>query len=165
MYCPDWVFDVAAAKTASEFLAGVIGLESCAQKYATGLSEAYKDVTQEKIQLAANEMLAFLSEVEAGDAAVKLLDDFCYGRMYFETANKPRRLKPLFGKLEDPVKAPVPKLAETSVKSFKAYVFSLRSNVAPKPPAGWSLETDEHLVLLPKIVKKSISPLDSLLGG
>ena len=164
MHCPDWLFDISCARSASEFLTGTAGLEICANKYATGLSEHYSEISEEAVLEAATEILQFLSEIEAGENANDLLNNFTYSRLYYEAANKPRRMKPMFGKLEDVVKV-VEFSAEKCGKSFKAYVFSLRSDVAAKPPAGWTLETDEHLVVLPEIIGKSVSPLDALIGN
>jgi hypothetical protein len=164
MYCPDWVFDIACTRTASEFLTGHAGLEVCSSKYADGLSEFYTDVPDHLVLAGATEMLQFLAEIEAGEAANELLNNFSYTRMYYEASNKPRRMKPLFGNLEDGVKE-ASYSAEACFKMFKAYIFSLRSNVAVKPPAGWVLEKDEHLVTLPQIIERSVSPLDSLIGS
>ena len=76
MYCPNWIFDIAVARTASEYLSSEIGVDAFAKKYAEGLSEIYNDVPVESILGPAEAMMLFLAEIEAGDMAVELLNDF-----------------------------------------------------------------------------------------
>ena len=76
--------------------------------------------------------------------AVELLKDFSYFRMYYVNPKRRRKLKPLFGTLEGAEKkknySP-----ERAVKSFKAFVFALRSKTVPQAPTGWTLDNDEAL--------------------
>ena len=159
MYCPNWIFDIAVARTASEYLSSEIGVDAFAKKYAEGLSEIYNDVPVESILGPAEAMMLFLAEIEAGDMAVELLNDFCFYRLTNEAAGKPRKLKPLFGALEDGLKAPDINL-EGTAKSFRAYVFALRSNTVPKAPLGWKLENDENVPKLAELAGKQLSVLD-----
>ena len=93
-------------KCASEFLGAEMALEAYAKKYAEGLSEHYSEITRETVNEAAENMLQFLAEIEAGELAVELLTDFIHFRLMYEGVGKPRKLKPMFGSIEDPAKAP-----------------------------------------------------------
>ena len=92
-YAPDWIFDIAIVRTASEFLSLTQPMDSLAKKYANGLSEIYREVYFEEILEPAEEILRFLSEVKAQHMTVELLKDFSYFRMYYVNARKSRKLK------------------------------------------------------------------------
>ena len=161
MHCPEWVFDIAVSRVASEFLASDLPIDSFASKYANGLGDRYGDVDAEKLLGAATPCLEFLSEVEAGDMAVELLEGFSYFRLYFERIGVPRKLKVLFGEVEDPVKKPAADPVAT-VKAFRAYVFRIRSNTGETPPSGWQLGTEDKVPGLAELAKAEVSFLDAL---
>ena len=143
-YTPDWIFDISIVRTASEFLSLTQPMDSLAKKYSTGLSEIYTEVYFEQILEPAEEILRFLSEVKAQHMAVELLKDFSYFRMYYVNPKRRRKLKPLFGTLEG-AKKKKNYSPERTVKSFKAFVFALRSKTVPQAPTGWTLDNDEAL--------------------
>jgi len=159
MHCPSWIFDIAVARTAAEFLASEMTVEAYANKYAEGLSESYNEISADVISGPAEAILLFLSEIEAGEMAYELLNDYCYYRLYNEGVGRPRKMKPLFGSLEDGVKAPEIS-GDVAGKNFRAYVFGLRSNTVPKAPAGWRLEDDEHAPKLAELAGTQLSLLD-----
>ena len=104
MYCPAWIFEVSAARVAFEFLHSEMPLESFAAKYSQGLSDSYSDVPAESLLGAAQGMLEFLAEIEAGENAAILLSHFTFNRLYFSGVAVPRKMKPMFGSIEDAVK-------------------------------------------------------------
>jgi len=160
MFAPSWVFEIAVMRTASEFLASELGIEAFGKKYAEGLAKLYTTpIEAELLTDNAQSVLEFLSEVEAGEQAVDLLNDFCYFRLYNEGVNRPRKMKSMFGTIEDPVKAQEYKTDDT-IKAFRAYVFGLRSNTVPEAPEGWRLENDEHIDKLKPLIEASVSVLD-----
>lgn len=161
MYCSDWMFDISVGQVAAEFVSGDVGLEMLAKKYADGLSTHYHPIDLTELSGPAEELLLFLAEVEAGDMAVELIKDFSYFRLYNEGVNRPRKMKLMFGTIEDPVKVQAYS-GQDMLKSFRAYVFGLRSDTVPRAPAGWSLETEESLVHFKELVSKKISFLDSI---
>ena len=160
-HCPGFMFDVAAARTAAEFLSSEIGLESFSQKYFESLAERYEDVTQDDINGAAEGMMQFLADIEAGENAVQLLFSFTHYRIYFEGPNRPRKIKPMFGTIEDPIKVKEWS-KENAPKAFRAFVFGLRSNTVPNPPTGWLLESEESTPLLAKLAAEQLSLIDLL---
>ena len=161
MHCPRFIYDIAVAKCASEFLGGDMALIGYAKKYADGLSEHYATITPESVNESAEQMLQFLAEIEAGEMAVELFSDFIHYRLMFDGPNRPRKLKSMFGSIEDGLKAPELSVAEAS-KGFRAFVFALRANTVQRAPAGWRLEEQEHLPQFNEIVSRTVSVLDIL---
>jgi len=160
VFAPSWVYDVAVMRTAYEFLSSEVGIEAFGKKYAEGLAKLYKNsITPEMLFEPAQTILEFLSEIEAGEQAVELLNNFTYFRLYNEGVNRPRKMKSMFGTIEDPVKAQEYK-SEDTIKAFRAYVFGLRSNTVPEAPEGWRLENDEHIDKLKPLIEASVSVLD-----
>ena len=161
MHAPDFIFDIAVARSAGEFLSSDLSLDSFVGKYAAALTELYEEVDVPSIQDPAERILLFLSEMEVGDEAVNLINDFVHFRLYFEGAGRPRKMKPLFGVLDDGIKTKTWS-PEAVVKSFRAFTFGLRSKTAPPAPAGWRIEDDTHLPRFGPIIEKQISVLDIL---
>ncbi len=79
----------------------------------------------------------------------------------YEGPGRPRKLKSMFGSIEQGAKAPEINVAEAA-KTFRAYVFALRASTAPSAPSGWRLEEQEHLPNFNEIVMRSVSVLDIL---
>ena len=162
MYAPSWVFEIAVVRTASEYLESELGIEAFGKKYSEGLSKIFsKPISEELLTDNAQSILEFLSEIEAGEQAVELLNDFCFFRLYYEGVNRPRKMKSMFGSIEDPVKTQEYN-SDSAPKAFRAYVFGLRSDTVPTAEDGWRLEDDEHLVTLKPLFEERISLLDVL---
>jgi len=161
MHTPDFIYDIAVARCAIEYLSSELALDTFAEKYADGLSELYSDVERSVIQDPAEQLLQFLAEIEAGDEAVDLLNGFVHFRLFYEGVARPRKMKPLFGALDDGAKAQTWTPAAT-VKSFRAFTFGLRSNTAPAAPAGWNFEDTAYTPRFMPLVQKKMSVLDIL---
>jgi len=163
MFCPHWIFDIAVARVVGEFISSELNLEVFAKKYSEGINSIYKnqEISPEFICDIVQNILEFLSEIEAGEEAFNLISNFSYYRLYFESSNKPRKMKSMFGNLEDGVKLNEIK-PDLTLKTFRAFVFGLRSNTTPLPPAGWKLEEDQHLVQFKEIINKQVSILDAI---
>ena len=95
MYCPAWIYDIASARVAFEFLHSEMPLETYAAKYSQGLSDTYSDIPAESLIGAAQGMLEFLAEIEAGENAALLLSHFTYHRLYYAGVAMPRKMKPM----------------------------------------------------------------------
>ena len=78
MICPAWIFDISAARVASEYLSAELPIEAFGTKYASGLSEKYSDITAEELVESAQLILEFLAEVEAGESAVSIINEFTF---------------------------------------------------------------------------------------
>ena len=159
-FCPDWVFDIAVAKAAMDFLSTDVPIYAVSNKYAEGLSEKYSSITKEQISEPAESVLHFLAEVNAGDEAVTFLNGFVYFRYNYEATNKPRKLKPMFGEADEAVKVKAFD-GELALKHFKAYVFALRSSSAPVAPGGWRLEIEENTLHIADVSRRQLSILDA----
>ena len=66
----------------------------------------------------------------------------------------------MFGSIEDSVKVPL-ETSDSALKSFRAYIFGLRSGTVPTPSEGWRLEDDEHVPNLSKLASQTVSILDA----
>ena len=160
MHCPDFIFDVSCARVASEFLESELEMSAYSAKYFNGLSGVYSSITR-MTSMRCEEMLQFLSDIEAGENAVVLLTGFMFFRINFDGVGRPRKLKPMFGTVEDPVKE-LKWSVEGSSKGFRAYVFGLRSNTVPQAPTGWDLGDEEALPKLSELAKTKLSLIDVL---
>ena len=160
MFCPAWMFDVSAARVAAEFLSNEVPLEAVASKYANGLNGAFGDITAEALADSAQLILEFLAEVEAGESAISFINEFCFFRLYYVKMGVPRKLKPMFGSIEDPVKQKEYS-GEKMIRAFRTHTFNVRGNPDIAAPAGWKLEDDEHLVQFGELVRTPTSILDT----
>lgn len=157
---PHWIFEICVSRTASEYLSSELGIEAFSKKYSIGIKKLYnEDISEKVFENCAQGIIEFLGEIDAGEQAVNLLNDFTYFRLYNEAVNKPRKMKSMFGSILDPVKVTEHK-AEMILKSFRAYIFGLRSDAVPKAPPGWILENDEHIVKLKILFEEKVSVLD-----
>ena len=161
MHRPAFLYDIRVARSVLEFWHGDIGVEAFAKKYSEMLSDGCEAVHQHELQEPAEAMLQFLAEVEAGEGAADLLNSFTYFRLYFEGVGRPRKMKPMFGSIEDPSKAREWN-KDSAPKAFRTFVFALRSQTVPTAPAGWQLETEESVPKLAEAAAKKLSVLDML---
>lgn len=156
--CPDWIFDILSARVCIQFLSDSHPLEMSSNHFVEQLTSSYTQIDPKLVAETAEHMVRFLSEVDAGEEAVNVLNDFVYFRMNYETTTKKRNLKPLFGNPEDG--ATIIKHFE-GLKRFKAYVFGLRSSNSPTSPPGWDASRNaENLPTVLKLLATSINPLD-----
>ena len=161
MFCPRWIYDIAATRVAAEFLSGELGLAAFSAKYANGLSDRYEPISAEEFSQVAEALLQFLAEIEAGELATEMISNFNYARLYFEEGSRPRKMNPIFGSIEDGVKNKEYN-GDGTLKSFRAHVFATRSNAAPVAPLGWTLEEDENIPIFGDLVQKQLSIIDAL---
>ena len=160
-FCPKWVFEAACSAAAAEYLSRQLDLNTVANGYAAVLSEFYQPINPQEVAGVIEQMLRFLDELDAGETAAPLATGFCYYKISFEQPNKPRKLKGLFGSADEGVKAREHS-AEAAVKAFKAYIYSLRNEVAELAPAGWKLADVDGSEVFSKMASQTISPLDFL---
>tara|TARA_S200000501_G_C20698640_1_gene688490 strand:- start:478 stop:978 length:501 start_codon:yes stop_codon:yes gene_type:complete len=162
-FCPEWIFSICCTQASIEYLSAETLLESCAVKYADGISKNYQTIAPESITSTAEQLLLFLSEIDAGDTAVSLLNTYVFNRLKFEATRKPRKLKGLFGSAFDATKT-IEYSPEKCVKLFKATIFGMRSNVNPAAPTDWTIQQETDLEWLGELLNKKTDIFDSLLG-
>ena len=160
-FCPKWVFEAACGAAAADFLSNTIDVDTVGSSYSAALSDCYSPIAPREFSEFISSVLQFLNELDAGEAAVPMLIGFTHNRVFFEAPNKPRKLKGLFGLAEEPTKD-CEYNATAAVKSFKAYIYSLRNNIVEMAPSGWSLSEIDESPVLQKLAKRSLNPLDFL---
>ena len=160
-YCPHWIISIVTAQSGIEFLSGSSTLTSIAKKYSRGLSEQYETINFRYIEAIAEEKLRILSEIEAAENAVVILNAYVYRRFKFHPDNKPRKITGLFGSEFSGVKVPLADQQELC-KMFKAFIFSIRSNIYNYAPTGWTIMEEPEAKWLGDLVAEPSSIFDSL---
>ncbi len=143
-----------------DFLTGSSTLSGISKKYSRGLSEQYDEVSYQLIESISEEKLRILSEVEAAENAVVILNAYVFRRFKFHPDNRPRRISGLFSSEFNGTKVPLAEQKEIS-KGFKAFLFSIRSNVYNYAPAGWSIIEEPEAGWLGELVAEPSSIFDS----
>ena len=159
-YCPNWIISIVTAQSAIEFLSGSSTLTTIAKKYARGLSEQYEPVNFQYLEGVAEEKLRTLSEIEAAENAVIILNAYVYRRYHFHLDNKPRKIMGIFSSEFSGTKAPSLNHNELC-KMFKAFIFSIRSNIYNYAPAGWTIIEEPEAQWLGELVAEPSSIFDS----
>ena len=93
MFCPNWIYQISVSRVASEYLSSELDITPFSKKYSEGLKQFYEIIPIENFTTPAENIVVFLGEIEAGETAVELLQNYTYFRVYFETLNTPRKLK------------------------------------------------------------------------
>tara|TARA_B100001248_G_C27291258_1_gene412572 strand:- start:458 stop:949 length:492 start_codon:yes stop_codon:yes gene_type:complete len=159
-YCPEWIFGVSCAITAKDFLSSENSLNSIARKFAAGLSEKYNEIKFEEISECAEEILQFLSEINANDEAVDYLNSYIYRRVCYKANGAERKISGVFSSDLDPTK-----IRDYSTKSttkvFRATIFGIRNDTVEKMPAGWSTNDVVDLDWFKELIDKPTDILDN----
>ena len=112
------------------------------------------------IESIAEQKLRILSEIEAAENAVVILNAYVFRRYKFHPDNKPRRISGIFTSEFDGTKVPL--LEEQEVcKGFKAFIFSIRSNVYNYAPSGWNIIEEPEVEWLGELIAEPSSIFDS----
>ena len=159
-FCPEWIFAVCSATTAKEFLSSENSLNSISRKFAEVLSEKYTEIKYEEITACAEEILQFLSDLEANEEAVNYIESYIYRRMCFKSSGAERKISGMFSSELDPVKT-----NDYSVKNvtkvFRATIFAIRNQTVSDKPPGWTYEEVEGLDWLKDLLDKETNILDN----
>ena len=160
-YCPQWVYASCIGLASKDFLEKDIPIDLACKKYAKELSEKYDDVNPVQMASISEEIIRTLAEVEAGEEAVNYLTGFIYFLINFESAGKTRSRKMLMGSIFDGERN-LQYDEKKVARSFKAYMYSLRSGAAPSAPAGWSIEQENDIDFLKEIALKEFTIFDAI---
>ena len=144
-----------------DLLTGSSSLPSIVRKYSRGLAEHYEPINVGIIEGVAEEQLRILSEIEAAERAVIILNAYVYRRFKFHRDNRPRRFSGLFSSQFKGVKGPLPDQKELCTR-FKAFIFSIRSNVYNYAPSGWRIIEEPEVEWLGELIAEPSSIFDSL---
>ena len=77
-YCPRWIYDAIFAQVGHDFIVSDLPLMLSAKKFATAVSAKYEPLNIEEISEGCEEMIRFLAEVDANEAAADLLRGYCF---------------------------------------------------------------------------------------
>ena len=160
-FCPLWIASIVTAHSAMDFLTGSSPLDAIAKKYARGLSSEYNDVHPGYISSIAEDKLRTLSEIEAAENATLILNAYIFRRFKYHRDNKPRKIMGMFKSEFSGAKTPLPEEKEM-VKMFKAFIFSIRSNVYNYAPTSWSIMEEPDASWLGELVAEPASIFDGL---
>jgi hypothetical protein len=159
-YCPEWIFGICSAATAKEFLSSENSLNSISRKFSEGLSEKFKEIKFEEITACAEEILQFLSDLEANEDAVNYIDSYIYRRMCFKSSGAERKISGMFSSELDPVKTN-DYAGKNVAKIFRATIFAIRNHTLEDMPPGWTYEDVEGLDWFKDLLNKPTNILDN----
>lgn len=143
-FCPEWIYSICSAKTAGDFLATNNSINMLSKKFSKELSKQYNEIKYEEITDAAEKILQFLSEVNAGEEAVNFINDYIFYRVNFNSNGTPRKISSMFSSAFDSEKV-IDYNNEKIIKIFKATVFSQRNGVYTKATPGWIISDVEDV--------------------
>ena len=159
-YCPNWIISIVTAQSGIEFLTGSSTLSSIVKKYSRGLEERYDAIIFQYLESISEDKLRILSEIEAADNAVLILNAYIYRRFKFHPDNRPRKITGLFTSEFSGRKIP-PSEHKEVCKSFKAFIFSIRSNIYNFAPSGWTIMEEPEAGWLGELAAEPSSIFDS----
>ena len=159
-YCPKWIFGICSAATAKEFLSSENSLNSISRKFSEGLSEKFKEIKFEEITACAEEILQFLSDLDANEDAVNYIDSYIYRRMCFKSSGAERKISGMFSSELDPVKTN-DYSGKNVAKIFRATIFAIRNHTLEDMPPGWTYEDVEGLDWFKDLLNKPTNILDN----
>ena len=159
-YCPEWIFGICSAATAKEFLSSDNSLNSISRKFSNGLSEKYDEIKPEEIAVCAEEILQFLSDLEANEEAVNYIDSYVYRKICFKSSGADRKISGMFSSELDPVKTN-DYSGKNVAKIFRATIFAIRNHTLEDMPPGWTHEDVEGLDWFKDLLNKPTNILDN----
>ena len=160
-YCPLWIASIVTAHSAMDYLTGSSQLDNISKKYARGLSSEYNEIHPGYIASIAEDKLRTLAEIEAAESAALILNAYVFRRFRYHRDNKPRKITGLFKTEFAGVKVPLPEEKEM-VKMFKAFIFSIRSNIYNYAPTSWTIIEEPEASWLGELVAEPSSVFDGL---
>ena len=160
-YCPQWVYSTCIGLIIKDFIEKDIPLDLLSRKYGKELSEKYDEINPIQMAAISEDIVRLLAEIEAGHEAVNYVRGFIYFTVNFESIGKSRSKKLLLGDIFDGEKN-LYYDEKIIVRSFKAYMYSLRSDAVPSAPTGWSLDQEKDIDFLKEIAEKEFSIFDAV---
>lgn len=151
---------ILTAQSGIDYLNGTSTLQSICAKYSRGLSEHYDEVKTNFLESVSEEKLRILSEIEAAENAVVILNAYVYRTFKFHKDNRPRRFSGIFNSEFKGSKKPIEEQKELC-KIFKAFIFSIRSNIYNYAPTGWTIVEEPEAIWLGELVAEPATIFDS----
>jgi len=154
-FCPEWIFGVCSAQIGKDFLSSNNSIISISKKFSEGLSDKYSLIKFEETLECSEQILQFLSEINAGEEAINYITDYIHYRVNFESSGGTRKLSGIFSSAFDGNKIKDYNTKDT-LKVFKATVFSIRNNALPKSIPGWVITDKEDVDWLGELFEKEV---------
>ena len=136
-------------------------IERIGKKDSQIMEEDDEGIDDPHIGMMIEKMVLFLHEIAAGEDAADYALGFCYYRTVFESPNRERKMKSMFGSQVDAIKSKDYD-ANDVLLAFKAYVFGVRNNQIPMAPSGWSINHLKNIDLYQRLSAQGGSVLDYL---
>ena len=152
-YCPEWIFGICGANTSKEFLSSNNSIAAISKKYSTTLSEKYNEIRFEEILDLSENILQFLSDINAGEEAVNYIDNYIHYRTNFQASGSERKISGIFSSAFAGSRNKEYGTKE-SFKIFKATTFSIRNEAFPKAKPGWLITDVEDIDWLGELFNK-----------
>ena len=158
-FAPEWVLDASSAVVAKRYIMGDMPLEAYTKRFSKSLSEHYKDTSGDKLLWASEGIMQFMTTIK-GENVLLVCDAFIYNRISFDTNGAQRKIKTMFRSALAPQKRQTE--AEAVVKSFRTFVFRLRSDPNLLAPKAWDPSTVPDLDWLAEMFNQRVRVTDSL---
>ena len=159
-FCPEWLFGAVIALIGHRYISSSLPLSPFAIKYSQILSEKYAPIAPEMLESAAEDYLRAIIEVQSEDADA-ILTSFAYNRLMILPNGEMRKFKGLFSNALDGTKE-CEYSAEQAVKTFKPFIYMLRTKPAMAAPAGWTWNNIEDGDWVRSLPELEVSILDSI---
>ena len=158
-FAPAWVLDASSAMIAKRYIMGDMPLQAYTNRFSKSLSERYSDTAGDKLLESAEGIMSFMTTIK-GENVLLVCDAFLYNRVCFESSGGPRKMKTMFSSALAPQKNQTG--GDAIVKSFRTFVFRLRSDPKLLAPKAWDPSNVEHLDWLADIFKQRVKVTDAI---
>jgi hypothetical protein len=158
-FAPAWVLDASSVMIAKRYIMGDMPLEAYTNRFSKSLSERYNDTSGDKLLGAVEGIMNFMTTIK-GDNVLLVCDAFLYNRVCFESSGAPRKMKTMFRSALAPQKKQTG--GDAVVKSFRTFVFRLRSDSSLLSPKAWDPSNVQDLDWLADIFKQRVKITDTI---
>lgn len=139
-HMPSWLYNFITISAVVDYMMEDRPLPGSAAKYARYYGMQYIPCELPHMVAASEEIIMFIATLNVDDP-LGLIDFYRYYCLNYENPQKKRKRDSLFGDIFQGTKNKTYSF-DASVKAFKAYTFSLRSNQVPMPEDDWKLEEE-----------------------
>lgn len=158
-YSPDWVLSLACSVITKRYILEHVPIQSFTNVFSKALEPMYEDLTGSKLREGVEEEMRFLATLD-DDNYIEIVNAHIFNVVTYVKPGKKRNLKGFFS---NELK---PKVTETSIaasnKSFKAFVFQLRTEPKLKPESSWDLSHVKDMDSLITILNSPALVFDAL---
>ena len=158
-FSPDWILSLACSVITKRYVLEHVPIESFTNVFSKSLEPMYGDLTGAKLRAGVEEEMRFLATL-GDDNHTEIVNAHIFNVVTYVKPGKKRTLKGIFSNEMKP------KGTETSIaannKSFKAFVFQLRSDPKLEPESSWDLSQVKDMDSLITIFNSPALVFDAL---